>query len=104
MVSISPSSGRRFRYHTELHITGGRSAFATVRTKICAPESPSASSSDSSEDVLGHNENSFLALSDESGALPIAPKSVVEIGSESVRVRLEKGEVLPFCIDVVAVC
>ncbi|ERF74109.1 hypothetical protein EPUS_06378 [Endocarpon pusillum Z07020] len=77
---------------TSMGTDGGRSAFATVRGKIYAPESPSASSLGSSEDVLGYNGNSFLAVSDNSGTLPIAPKSVVELGSDSVSVRLEKGE------------
>ena len=89
---------------TDYQITGGRSAFATVRGKNYTPESPSASSLDSSEDALGDNEKSFLALSDDSGTLPIAPKSVVELGSESVSVHLEKGEVLSCSNGVVVVC
>ena len=42
-------------------------------------------------------------MSDDPGTLPIAPKSVVELGSDSVSVRLEKGEVLSFSIGVAVV-
>ena len=81
---------------TDNETTGGVSAFAAVHGEADASESPSHSSIESTEAPPCYNENSFLALSDHSGTLPVGPRSVVKLGIDSVTVRLGKGEVSSF--------
>jgi len=65
-----------------------------VHGETSVPGSPPTPSTDSSEEFLGPTENAVLACSDDAATLLRTPKSVVELGSDSVSVRLGKGEVI----------